>query len=104
MSDARPKMPLAITGWIVLCAFCTCTGWVLSACHQLNARGYAVAFSLAAVAAVLLRRRLFTGGFPRWKKRKLLRRFRRPFSLAFLIMAFLAILGGVLYAPNNYDG
>ncbi len=34
---------------------------------------------------------------------KLKRRFRRPFPLAFLVLAILAFVGGALYAPNNYD-
>jgi hypothetical protein len=34
---------------------------------------------------------------------KLRRRFRRLFPAAFLILAGLAILGGVLHPPNNYD-
>jgi len=37
----------------------------------------------------------------RW--RKIRRRFRRPFPLAFLILAALAFLGGALYPPTNYD-
>src|SRR5260370_26600698 len=35
--------------------------------------------------------------------RKLKQRFARPFPLAFLALALLAILGGALHAPNNYD-
>jgi hypothetical protein len=31
-------------------------------------------------------------------------RFRRLFPLGFLILAFLALLGGILYAPSNFDG
>ena len=31
------------------------------------------------------------------------RRVRRPFALAFFVLAALTFLGGVLYAPNNYD-
>ena len=34
---------------------------------------------------------------------KKLRRFRKPFPLAFLILAVMAFLGGALYAPTNYD-
>ena len=46
MMNTPIKAPLAVVLWIVFCAFCTCTGWVLSALHQLNAQGYAVAFLL----------------------------------------------------------
>ena len=75
---------------------------MLSGLHQLTATGYAVAFLLG-VAAVLLRRRLFAGGLGNWNLLKLRRRFRRTFPLAFLLLAFLAILGGALHPPSNYD-
>ena len=32
-----------------------------------------------------------------------MRRLRKPWPLAFFLLAFLGILGGLLYAPNNYD-
>ena len=32
-----------------------------------------------------------------------LRRFRKPFPLAFLVLALMAFLGGALHAPTNYD-
>ncbi len=35
--------------------------------------------------------------------RKFRSRFRRIFPLAFLVLGGMAILGGFLYAPNNYD-
>ena len=37
----------------------------------------------------------------RWQK--FCRRFRKPFPLAFLVLALLAFLGGALHAPTNYD-
>jgi hypothetical protein len=37
-----------------------------------------------------------------WRKQQ--RRFKRGFPLAFAILAAMAILGGILHAPNNYDG
>ncbi|HVM51461.1 MAG TPA: hypothetical protein VMU04_25745 [Candidatus Acidoferrum sp.] len=76
---------------------------MLSAVHQLNAAGYAVAFAAGLVAAWLLRKQLFAGNSGRWNLRKQNRRFRRAFPLAFLILATLAILGGALYPPSNYD-
>jgi hypothetical protein len=89
--------------WILVCAFLNCVGWILSACHMLNRTGYAIAFTLGAIAALVWRacagdRRLF-----RVPWGKLSRRFRKPFPLAFLILAGLAFLGGALYAPTNYD-
>lgn len=101
-SNSRPRISL-VTAWVVFCVFCNVLGWVLSALHELNAGGYAVAFGLGLVA--------FAGW--KWKTNavffrpndfaKSRRRFRRPFPMAFLILAALAILGGVIYAPSNYD-
>src|SRR6266581_4065430 len=41
----RGHIPMA-GWWVVICAFCSCAGWGLSAVHQLNARGYAVALGI----------------------------------------------------------
>ena len=102
MANTLSKAPLPVALWIVFCAFCACAGWILSLLHQLNAAGYAVAFLLGLAVVLALGGRIFAGGVPRWNWRKLRRRFSRPFPLAFLILAALAILGGALYAPNNY--
>ena len=103
VTNYPPRSPTAPAVWIGLCAFSSCAGWGLSALHQLNALGYAVSFLLGLAAVWLLRRRLFPGGFGGWNPRKQRRRFRRTFPLAFLILAFLAILGGAIHAPSNYD-
>ncbi len=96
-------MPSAVLVWVWVCAYLNCAGWALSALHELNASGYTVALAIAA------------GVFSIWKKKtsvhvlrcldlkKFSRRFRRPFPLAFLILAAMAFLGAVLHAPNNYD-
>jgi hypothetical protein len=94
-------MPLYLVAWIWFCAYLNCAGWTLSALHQLNAAGYAVALALWVV------------GFSFWRKQasatfalpwpKLRRRFRRGFPMAFLALAAMALLGGLIYAPSNYD-
>ena len=89
------KAPFLAQPWVVVCVYLQCAGWLLSAIHQLNATGYAAA--------------LVVGGIALWKTkpdfgRVRLRRFRRLFPLCFLGLALLAILGGVLYGPSNYDG
>jgi hypothetical protein len=56
-----------------------------------------------AAAVWLLRARLFPGNFRGWNWRKQQRRFGRAFPRAFLILGLLAILGGALHPPSNYD-
>ena len=97
-----PAFPWA-AGWIVLCAFGNAVGWVLSALHQLNPAGYAVAFSTGGAALIWWWRKTrprfdFLAGL-----RKRQNRFRRWLPRAFLILSALAILGGVLHPPANYD-
>jgi hypothetical protein len=92
-----------VAAWVVFSSFCSCVGWILSALHQLNAAGYAVAFTLDLALVWVLRKRLFPGKPRGWNLSKQHRRFRRTFPLAFLVLALLTILGGALHAPSNYD-
>jgi hypothetical protein len=102
-SNSRPRIsPAAI--WVIFCAFCNFIGWVLSAFHQLNAVGYVVAFALALPAFALWKRKNQTVIFAAPDFHKLRRRFSRGIPLGFLIVGFLAVFGGVLHPPTNYDG
>jgi len=74
-------------------------GWILSAMGQLNFAGYCVVLTLAGAV---------TGWWWRTKSLTLRtgfrgRRFKRAFPLAFALVAVLALVGGLLHAPNNYD-
>jgi hypothetical protein len=103
VSNRQSSTPPAVAWWIVFCAFCNCAGWILSAIQQLNVFGYGIAFGAGAVVVFVLRKRLFpgTGAGSPWRKAR--RRFRRVFPLGFLVLAAMVVLGGTLYAPNNYD-
>lgn len=90
--------------WVGLCAFLSGTGWVLSACRSLNPTGYLIACALAAVSVFAWQRRTGQRLIPHLNWRKLRWRGRHFFPLAFAVLAGLAILGGVLHAPSNYDG
>src|ERR1035441_1463585 len=96
-------MPTAILIWVWFCAYLNCAGWTLSVLHQLNAAGYLVALLIGFVAFVAWWKQTSERMLPRIHWQKFCRRFRRPFPLAFLILAGMAFLGGMLYAPNNYD-
>jgi hypothetical protein len=98
-----PRMAAFVSIWVWFCAYLNCAGWALSAFHQLNARGYAVALVVWLAAFFFWRQKSSAQVFSRAGWRKFLRRFRKPFPLAFLLLAAMAFLGGAIYAPNNYD-
>jgi hypothetical protein len=89
--------------WIIFGAACNVAGWSLSSIHQLNACGLLIAIPLF----WFLMARLMGLGLPqlpsnqipiRWRKR-----FSSPFPAIFLLLAVLSLIGGFLYAPNNFD-
>jgi len=96
-------MPSAIVIWIWFCAYLNCAGWTLSALHQLNQVGYAVAFTIGLVAVWFWKINTGAKLLPKISAGKFRRRFGRIFPFAFLVLAALAFLGGALYAPVNFD-
>jgi len=97
----HPEFSLG-AAWIAYCALCNAAGWVLSALHQLNLGGYLATFLAVSIAVIVWWRR---AGVRLGSVRvgRLRTRFRRRLPFAFLLFAGLAILSGLLYAPNNYD-
>ncbi len=96
-------MPSPLAIWIWLCAYLNCAGWTLSALHELNAGGYAVALTLGLGALLVFQKKSGASLLPKICATKLRHRFCKPFPLAFLILATMAFLGGAIYAPTNYD-
>jgi len=89
--------------WMLFVAYCQGAGWTLSALHQLNATGYALAFvPFFAAVGLWLRKNPNTNASPLAAKLK--HRLSRPFPFSFLVLAALAFLGGALCPPNNFDG
>jgi hypothetical protein len=91
--------------WILVSAWCSLSGWLLSAMGSLNLPGFTVSFILGGILVFWWGKKgalRFPGfrisGFQRFKKR-----FRRPLPFVFLLTALLAFVGGAIYAPNNYD-
>jgi hypothetical protein len=101
--ETPPPMPTLVLLWVWGCAYLNCAGWALSAIHQLNAAGYAVALMLGLAAAWVWRWKTSPQFLPQIHWQKYRRRFRRPLPLAFVILAAMTFLGGVIYAPTNYD-
>ncbi|MEI8234545.1 MAG: hypothetical protein WCH57_07630 [Verrucomicrobiota bacterium] len=89
-------------GWLLLSAYLTCSGWVLSALGHLDALGYGVAL-LCGLAALLLAASVSKSPLAQIPPLRLHPRFRRFLPAFFLLLCGLAFLGGALYSPNNYD-
>ena len=92
--------------WIFFTAACSLGGWGLSAVHSLNAAGYFCWLAATAFALYMLfkDRVSFSRAAAAGLRRKTLRRFRRPFPALFFALGVMIFAGGLLYAPNNYDG
>lgn len=90
--------------WICSCTYLNCAGWGLSAIHQLNATGYAIALGIGLAALMIWQKHNSSRLLSPIRWRKIKYRFSKPFPVTFLLVACLIFLGGVLYAPNNYDG
>ena len=104
MPTSPTRSPAFVRLWIIACAYLNCVGWILSWLRWLTPSGYAVAMLIGLGGIVLFRGKLL-GSLPLWPPhlRPQRRRFSRLFPLSFLIVATLAILGGVLHAPSNAD-
>ncbi|MGP8200402.1 MAG: hypothetical protein ACLQU4_12975 [Limisphaerales bacterium] len=98
--------------WILGSAACVSAGWILSFLHQVNLAGYVVFFlALAVVLAVEYQvpRRASRAACAACAAagakgaRRILRLFRRLLPLLFFLTAILALAGGAVHAPNNYD-
>src|SRR2546425_1190888 len=103
MTSSRISNPSAVTGWVWLCAALNAAGWGLSFFHALNPSGYLLVLGLIATAGFFWRQPLGLTNGLRLNFRKLRRRFSRWLPRGFLIVAALAVAGGVLHAPSNYD-
>jgi hypothetical protein len=99
----KSRKPAAVLIWIWFCAYLNCAGWTLSALHELNAMGYSVVLALGFVALLMWCRKTSGKTFAQIHRQKICRRFRRPLPAIFLFVAAMTFLGGVLYAPGNYD-
>lgn len=86
--------------WLVFVAWSSCAGWILSAVGQLNHTGYAFAlFPLLAVCAALWRN-TSAAGIPSFRLKN---PFRDSGTAAWMLVVFLSLVAGLLFAPSNYD-
>ena len=98
-----PSAHLWLAHWILFAASCNIAGWTLSLVHAVNPLGFTLAIPtiwyLLALLARIPRPHLADLRFlHRWRLRK-----NQLLPLGFALLVLLAVLGGLLHAPNNYD-
>jgi hypothetical protein len=72
-------------------------GWLLSACHQLNAAGCVVFLLLAAPAVLIWATRVWPDTETRHRADgKLRKRFKRSAPACFLLLALLSLVSGAI--------
>jgi hypothetical protein len=97
----RPATEILTTVLLLLSAFFSLGGLVLSLSGQLNRSGCTVLLAIGVVGSVFTYRRLNAGSWiPRGFR---LRRFRKPFPALYLLCALGAIIGGAIHPPSNQD-
>ena len=86
--------------WLIYAGWSATAGWFLSAFGVLGAGGYGIAFLiLCALSATW-----WVTSAPARRARVISYwRLRNPAFLAWVIVAVVALIGGVLHAPTNYD-
>ncbi len=93
--------------YLLWAAACILTGWTLSALRWLTLPGYAVMLPLVMIGLFWLTRNPAGRMPPRAQRRwgrAMVRRFRRPLPLIYLVVLVLVFAGAISHAPNNYDG
>jgi len=85
--------------WLASIVGLNCAGWLLAVLHQLNWVGYGAVLLLGLTVTLIWLKK----NPPAFRLQKLPRRFRRPLPGAYLLISCLIFLGGILYAPTNYD-
>jgi hypothetical protein len=85
--------------WVMLCTCLVAGGWILSAFRQLNVIGYSGVLAITVLLCWRARPNIVGHGL----MGRCTRRFRRPLPMLFLVLAGCALVGGLLYAPTNWD-
>ncbi len=103
---STPKLPGTASWtahWLLLAAACNIAGWALSAVGWVTPFGLVVGIVIAWLALYALCK----PGAPSLPGGRTLSRFLCPkgnsLRFAFVVVAALSLLGGLLHAPNNFD-
>lgn len=95
-------LPLRVAAlWLAFIAWSSATGWLLSALGQLHKTGYLIALLPLAAAALAIWKSTAGGDNP--PRSQLRSIIKRPVAAAWLLVALVSLVGGILHVPSNYD-
>jgi hypothetical protein len=89
--------------WILLCAYLSAAGWILSFFGALTPLGYFVVLLCGGVGLLFGRSRCMAAYAWRFRVGKLRWRLRHCLPALFFLYALLTLVSGLLCAPTNYD-
>lgn len=109
-------MPFCLEIWLLYAATCSAAGWLFSFFHILNAPAYFVLHIFFFLSICLFYRpqlkhffclhtlhKIRARLFPARRSNEHTLSLRRLLPASFFLLAFLALLAGSIYSPNNYD-
>ena len=95
----------AIDVWILLSSSLILAGWFLSLSHQFSTKGYGLWIGASALILAWYWRQFRPSARTQiFSLARLRTRLRRFLPAAFLTLTLLALIGGLIYEPNNHDG
>ena len=95
----------AIEVWILLSSSLVLAGWFLSLSHQFSTQGYGLWIGASALILAWYWHQFRPSARTQiFSLARLRTRLRRFLPAAFLTLALLALIGGLIYEPNNHDG
>ena len=110
-------MSFCLEIWLLYAATCSAAGWLFSFFHILNAPAYLVLHIFFFISIALLYRsqleylfrprtlhKIRARFFPARRSHEHTLSLRRLLPAAFFLLAIIALVGGLLYEPNNHDG
>jgi hypothetical protein len=103
--EFRRASALHLAGlWVLVSSWAVAVGWILSLFDSLDPFGYTVCLALILAAVFVVLRRCRIRWSALWRKIRVpRRRFARPLPAIFFVLLTLALIGGLIYPPNNYD-
>ena len=110
-------MPFCLEIWLLYAATCSAAGWLFSFFHILNAPAYFVLHIFFFLSICLFYRpqlkhffclhtlhKIRARLFPARRSNEHTLSLRRLLPASFFLLSIIALIGGLIYEPNNHDG